>query len=116
MKDGYDDNKPLNIKDLQPIEFKILVKLDVVDEMTNGGILLPDSLIDREQYAAERGRIISMAKLAFNDDSLFYEKPEVGDRVLFAKYAGMLVEEVGEKREMIKYRLMNDKDVCAILR
>ena len=115
MKDGYDDNKPLNIKDLQPIEFKILVKLDVVDEMTNGGILLPDSLIDREQYAAERGRIISMAKLAFNDDSLFYEKPEVGDRVLFAKYAGMLVEEM-EGRNKVKYRLMNDKDVCAILR
>ena len=116
MKEGYGENKPLRVKDLQPIEFKILVKLDVVEDKSAGGIYLPTSTQSREQYAAERGEIISMAENAFVDNSLFAEKPKVGDRVLFAKYSGMIVEEVGEQREMIKYRLMNDKDVCAILR
>ena len=100
---------------MQPIEFKVLVKLDIVEDKSAGGIYLPESAVEREGHAAERGVIVSMAENAFVDDTLFFEKPEVGHRVLFAKYAGMLILEM-EGREKVKYRLMNDKDICSILK
>jgi len=115
MKTGYGDNKPINrIGDMQPIEFKVLVKLDVVEDKSAGGIYLPESAVEREGHAAERGTIINMADNAFFDNEIFAEKPVVGNRVLFAKYSGMLVIEM-EGRDKVKYRLMNDKDICAIL-
>jgi chaperonin GroES len=116
MKTGYDINKPLDIDGIQPLEFKVLIKLDIVEDKSAGGIYLPESAQDRESYAAERGTIIKKSKAAFGDDDMWPDKPEIGDRVMFPKYSGMLILELGEQREQIKYRLMNDKDVCAILK
>jgi len=114
---GYSINRPIEVNDVQPLEFKVVILPDEMEAVSEGGLIIPEITRDRVSYAVETGKIVSMAGNAFSDDSLFKEKPEVGDRVFFSKYSGSLFEiRKKDSRETIKYRLMNDKDICAILK
>jgi chaperonin GroES len=95
-----------------PTEYKILVKPKKVDEKTKGGIIIPDESKDREQFAQMEGTLVACSPLAFTyDDWKSASPPRVGDRVLFAKFAGAKV--TGKDGE--EYRLINDKDCAAVL-
>ena len=114
MKSGYSINRPIEVDSVQPLEYKVVIEPDEMESVTEGGLHIPDITRDRVSYAVETGRIVSMAGNAFAEDSVFAEKPEIGDRVFFSKYSGTLFE-IRTGREVKKYRLMNDKDICAIL-
>ena len=96
-----------------PTEFKVLVLPVTVAEKTKGGIIIPDEKLERDQYAAMEGVIIAASPLAFTYENWpdGARKPQVGDRVICAKYAGATVE----GRDGVKYRLVTDKDVMAVL-
>ena len=114
---GYSINNPIEVDDVQPIEFKVVVLPDEMEAVSEGGLIIPDITRDRVSYAVETGTIVKMSGNAFGDESLFAEKPEIGDRIMFSKYSGSLFEiKKKDSRETTKYRLMNDKDVCAILK
>lgn len=115
MKTGYSINRPMEAVEIQPIEYKVVVEPDEMEHVSEGGLHIPEITRDRVSYAVETGTLVSKAGNAFSDDSIFAEKPEVGDRVFFSKYAGTIFE-IRHEREVKKYRLMNDKDICAILR
>lgn len=104
---------PVNPSGIRPVEFKVLIRPVKVEEKTAGGVIIPEMARDREQAAAVEGEIIAVSPLAFNyerwpDEAM---KPKAGDRVYFAKYAGM----TAKGRDGIEYRLLNDKDVCAVI-
>jgi co-chaperonin GroES (HSP10) len=86
-----------------------------VDEKTKGGIILPDEHKDREQFAQMIGTLIAVSPLAFTyaDEDAWgdAEKPKPGDRVMFAKFAGAAVKGMNGK----DYRIINDKDLTAVL-
>lgn len=96
-----------------PVEYKVLILPDIVEDKSAGGMYLPDSVRDRQQYAMDRGAILAIG------DGFFCElpgpSPKVGDKVIFNKYAGSLITIYieGVRREA---RLCNDKDICAILK
>jgi len=119
MQTGYGERKDVE-EEIFPIEYKVLVRVDVEDDKSAGGIYLPDQARDKQQFAADRGEIVRMAGMAFADDFVFAEKPKVGDRVMFDKYAGSLLNrfenDENGRRTKVLYRLLNDKDICAILR
>ena len=98
---------------ITPTEFKVLLLPDTVEERTAGGIIKPVERVERDQYAAMEGVIIAASPLAFTYENWpdGARKPQVGDRVIFAKYAGATVE----GRDGVKYRLVTDKDVMAVL-
>jgi len=99
-----------NESGIQPIEYKVVIRPDEVSDQTLGGILRPDRVKDIEQAAAVRGYLIAHGGKAFED---FGEpKPKIGDRVQFAKYAG--VHEV-PGADGKTYIMCNDKDVAAII-
>lgn len=101
-----------NPSGIYPVEFKVLVRPIEVEEKTSGGIYLPDSTKERDQFAQMQGELVAISPLAFTyDSSIEWDQPKVGDRVLFAKYAGTVVDGKDGK----KYRLVNDKDVAAVL-
>ena len=101
-----------NPSGIRPVEFNVLVKPKEVEERTAGGIIVPDIARDREQVAAVEGEIVAVSPLAFTyEDWGDHEKPKVGDRVYFAKYAGMLVK----GRDGVEYRLLKDKDLGAVI-
>lgn len=104
--------KPLNLSGINPTEYKVLVLPTKTEQKTKGGIILPDESKDRKDHAQMEGQLIASSPLAFTyDDWKTSSSPTVGDRVLFAKYAGALVK--GKDGE--DYRLVNDKDISAVL-
>lgn len=102
-----------NPSGIQPTEFKVLILPTEVSGMI-GNIHIPDEHKAREQFAQQSGTIIALAPLAFTYDEwkgVEDQKPKPGDKVLFAKFAGF--EHKGKDGK--KYRVVNDKDVSAVL-
>ena len=101
-----------NESGIYPTEFKVLIAPIEVEEKTKGGIIIPDQTKERDQFAQMEGQLIAISPLAFSyADWNGYKPPKPGDRVLFAKYAGTVV--TGRDGKM--YRLVNDKDLTAVL-
>ncbi len=100
-------------EDIRPVEFKILVKVNEVAGQTSGGMYLPESVREREQIAHDRGILVAVSDMAFGDWT--GSKPQVGDEIIFNKYAGSHLQFDTEKGRD-SYRLCNDKDVAAIIR
>lgn len=94
-----------------PVEYKCLVKPEEVEEKTAGGLFLPDMAKDKQQMAQVYGILIDVGGLAF--EGWAGTIPEPGDRVLFAKYAG-LRDAIGPNDGQ-KYWFINDKDLIAIV-
>ena len=98
-----------------PTEYNVLIEPKKIDDMSKGGIIIPDTSRDRDQFAQTEGVLVAISPLAFTYASEpewgTADKPKPGDRVLFAKYSGTTVK--GENGK--DYRLVKDKDVAAIL-
>jgi len=97
---------------IQPTEFKVLIKPDKVDSQTSGGLFLPETVRDKQQFSVDRGEIIATGNGFFQD--IPGPIPEIGDKVIFNRYAGTLIT-VDEENGRVDYRICNDKDICAIL-
>lgn len=95
---------------IRPVEYKVLVKPCEVEEKTVGGLYLPDQARDKEKFAKSEGTIVAVGAIAFTDPD-WLDNPRVGDRVLFDRYAGSLVKD----EDGIEYRLINDKEIGAVL-
>lgn len=94
-----------------PTEFKVLVLPDEEPDITKGGILIPPQYRDQKQMAAVTGRVVALADEAFSWMEEASRRPLTGDRVAFTKYAGLIVPGADGR----SYRLMNDRDIAAIL-
>lgn len=97
-----------NLSGISPREFRVLVKPDKVEEKTAGGIIIPDQVNERNQMAECRGLLVDAGGDAFDE---WKDPPKPGQRVLIAKYAGIMTK--GNDGE--EYRICNDKDICAVL-
>ena len=84
---------------LKPLADRVLVEVDVEESKTAGGILLPDTA----QKKSQKGTVID------NGERLPFEVA-VGDRVLFAKYSGVDIEEGGKK-----FLLLSERDILGKL-
>lgn len=95
---------------IKPIGFYVLVLPDPVEEVSKGGIILqPD---DREKVVITQGTVVEIAEGAWSDKPEG-SYPRVGDRVIFAKYAGNTITDPEDDDK--EYRLMLDEDIRAIL-
>ena len=92
-----------------PVEYKVVVLPDEVSETTDGGIIITQDTHQVDQLAQERGTLIAKSDMAFSDWKC--EIPQIGDCVLFQRYAGRMVEGADGN----DYRVFPDKDVFAIL-
>lgn len=97
---------------LRPMEFNVVVRLDPTAEKTNGGVYLPLAKQDRDGLAMDEGTVEAVSPHAFTyaDWSDNADKPVIGDRVLFARFAGALHERSGAK-----FRIIKDKDIVAVV-
>ena len=92
---------------LQPLGDRVVVKPSGREEMTRGGIILPDTAKEKPQ----RGTIIAVGQGRRDDDGDRIEMDvKVGDEVLFAKYAG--TEFKLEDEELL---ILSEKDILAIV-
>jgi co-chaperonin GroES (HSP10) len=74
----------------RPMEFNIVVELDPTEEVTKGGIILPNAQVERDKLGAEEGTLIAVSPLAFSyanpSEWGDHEKPKIGDRVMVKSY------------------------------
>lgn len=99
---------------IMPTEFKVLILPKEVESISKGGIILPSQAVDAEKSATIEGEIVAVSHLAFTyatAEEWGDKKPKPGQRVIFAKYAGVR----HTAKDGQEYLLVNDKDVVAII-
>ena len=93
----------------------VLVLTDECSPKTAGGVELPPDLIDRMNEASVTGVVCGVGADAFRrfDDGALWvgPKPELGDRIVFEKYAGVLVRGADERM----YRILDFRAVAATI-
>ena len=100
-----------NKSGINPLEYYILIRLDTVEERINGKIWLPETTREQLQQAQISGQLMAIGPLAFQYDVENDVIPEIGQRVVFPKYAGFVVK----GKDGVEYRLLKDGDLAAIL-
>jgi co-chaperonin GroES (HSP10) len=96
--------------DLMPMEFNVIVELDPTVEKTAGGIHLPTQKVERNRLEEVEGTLIAMSPLAGSEIWQDGHRPQLGDRVFFARYAGILTE-----RNDRWVRVVKDKEIVAVV-
>lgn len=103
-----------NPSGIVPMDLRILVRPDTVEEKSKGGIILPESAQEKEKYAQCKATVVAIGENAFEEAatrSAAFVKPQPGTRVLIAKYGGVLLK----GNDGVEYRIMNDEDIIARL-
>jgi len=97
----------VNIRDLQPLDDKVVISLVEVDGVTPGGIILPDAAKEKPT----RGRVIAVGNGRLLDDGT-RSKMQVkkNDEVLFASYVGTEIRVEGEE-----YMIVDESSILAIV-
>jgi chaperonin GroES len=99
-----------NESGINPVGWRVLIKPQEVKQMSKGGIILStDTNKEREQMGNTTGVVVAMGEQCFADE--LQPWCEIGDKVIFAKYAGLLY--LG--KDGCQYRMINDKDVTGTL-
>jgi chaperonin GroES len=93
---------------LRPLADRVVIKPVEREEMTKSGIVLPDTAKEKPQ----EGIIEAVGKGRYNERTGERIKldVEVGDRVMYAKYAGSEVKIDDED-----YLILSEKDILAIV-
>ena len=99
------DNKSLK---LRPLADRVIVEPLDKDEVTPGGILLPETAKEKPQ----EGRVVSVGPGRWDEDGKRRVEMEVaqGDTVIFAKYSGTEI-----KLDDKKYLILSEKDILAVM-
>lgn len=94
-----------------PVEYKCVVRVVEVEQITAGGIIKPDIRRDRDQMAMTTATLLEAGGNAFTEPQWRGRTPEPGDRVLIQKYAGQFKE--ADPTDPV--RVVHDKEILAIL-
>jgi chaperonin GroES len=91
---------------LKPLGDRVVIQALDEEEVTSGGIVLPDSAKEKPQ----RGEVMAVGsgKLLDNGERVALEV-QVGDEVIFAKYGGTDVKVDGAD-----YLILRESDILAI--
>lgn len=101
----------VNPSGILPTGFRVLVR-PIEVEAKVGSIIIPDDSRDKEKFAQQEGILIAVSPAAFNyDDAIRDKAPQPGARVLYAKYVGF----IRKGNDGLDYRIIEDKDVAAVL-
>lgn len=103
---------PTNGSGFEPMHTKVLVLPDEVAAKSAGGIHLPQSVKEQNDFAVCTGVVVAVGPAAFTNWPHSLDKwagaVEAGERIVLAKYAGLVIEGKTDGR---KYRLIQDTDV-----
>ncbi len=90
---------------LRPLDDRVVVQPLDAEEVTAGGIVLPDAAREKPQ----RGKVVAVGAGKLLDSGARGElSVSVGDEVIFGKYGGSEVEVNGED-----YKILRESDILA---
>ena len=92
---------------LKPLDDRVLVEQSKAEDVTAGGIVLPDTAKEKPK----EGKVISLGegKVLDNGQKVPFQIKK-GDRVLFSSFAGTEVK-VGSE----EYLIMSEEDILAVI-
>jgi chaperonin GroES len=92
---------------VRPLHDRIIVRRLEEGEQKIGGIIIPDTAKEKPQQST----VLAVGKGKVNDDGKRVPLDvNVGDRILFSKYAGQEIKLDGEE-----YLIMKEDDVLAVI-
>lgn len=92
---------------MKPLEDRVIIKPNTVDEKTVGGIILPDTAKEKPI----EGTVVATGPGKVSDDGKTIAlSVKTGDKVLYGKYSGTEV-----KLENEDYLIMRESDIYGIL-
>jgi chaperonin GroES len=92
---------------LKPLADRVVVKPLAKEEITKGGLVIPDTAKEKPQ----EGEIVAVGPGKLGEDGKRIEmEVKKGDRVIYAKYAGMEWKHDGEE-----YLILRESDILAKL-
>jgi chaperonin GroES len=92
---------------IKPLGERVVIKMMETEEVTKGGIILPDSAKEKPQIA----EIVAVGPGGFDDKGREIKmEVKVGDKVLISKYAGTEV-----KIDNQEYTILKQSDILAIV-
>lgn len=91
---------------LTPLHDRVIVRPTQPEEVTKGGIILPDTAKEKPQ----QGEIIAAGPGKTEDGKTIELQVKVGDQVLYGKYSGTEVNMDGEE-----VLIMRESDIFAVV-
>lgn len=92
---------------LKPLYDRIVVKPIEADEVSAGGIVIPDTAKEK----STKGEVIAIGGgKALDNGTLRAPLVKVGDKVIYGQYAGS-----SYKQDGIEYKVIKEDDVLAIV-
>jgi chaperonin GroES len=92
---------------LKPLADRVVVKPLAKEEVTKGGLVIPDTAKEKPQ----EGEIVAVGPGKLGEDGKRIEmEVKKGDRVIYAKYAGLEWKHDGEE-----YLILRESDILAKL-
>ncbi|MBW4663561.1 MAG: co-chaperone GroES [Chroococcus sp. CMT-3BRIN-NPC107] len=97
----------LSVSEVKPLGDRVFVKVSAAEEKTAGGLYLPDNAKEKPQV----GEVVALGDGKRNDDGSRQQmEVEIGNKVLYSKYAGTDIKLGTEE-----YVLLSEKDILAVV-
>lgn len=91
---------------LKPLGDRVLVEPLPAEEITKGGIVIPDTA----KEAPAEGKVVALGNGKIKEGKTHTFSIKAGDRVLYSKYAG---DEL--KIDGVEYKVMREDEILGIL-
>lgn len=93
---------------IQPLGDRVVIKVLETEEKTKSGIVLPDTAKEKPQEGEVKA--VGTGRVSDTGERVPLEVA-VGDKVIFAKYAGTEIKIDGEE-----YLIMSERDILAVVK
>ncbi|MBX9401722.1 co-chaperone GroES [Lysobacter sp. BMK333-48F3] len=92
---------------LKPLYDRVVVKPIEADEISAGGIIIPDAAKEK----STKGEVVAVGEgKALDNGSVRAPKLKVGDKVIYGQYAGSTYKQDG-----VEFKILKEDDVLAIV-
>lgn len=91
---------------LKPLGDRVVIQRVEEEQVTRGGIVLPDSAKEKPQ----KGKVIAVGAGRYEDGKRIPMDVKEGDVVVFAKYGGTEIEIEGKE-----YIILSERDLLAVM-
>ena len=104
-------SKELNTTGTIPLRAKVLIQLDTAQEITRGGIIIPE----KSRPTTSRGIVIAMGSYARIDESQYEpEYIKIGDKIEIRQYDGIdIINPLKNGRDIGKFRMVEYTEIIS---
>ena len=93
-----------------PMDARVVIKKPSREEMSSGGIILPDTVNEQGQTAVGKVEQVGPGSRNMSDGSPMPMDIKVGDKIVYMKFSAIEIEDSG-----VEYFVVSERDIVAIV-